>query len=395
MATDQEIRDAGFKYIPQQQYLLSPFEIPVASEEPIVNQGIVATNAFTNSGGNNNYFAGSPNSLIQDYNTITKDRYFRNQDTPLVDDLYQSKLDKTFIGMPSYRQQDFVGPFTPYGKPMNMDDPAASIENIIASRNMPLEQTMAGRIQSNLGRIKDTASGIMSNVKGFGPVGFALNAMDRFNDLPAVDRQFIEMNMGYTGPTVFGANDSGLSKDPYGINTRSALGNYADYVEDYNTDYTEEEFDDLTNFQKQKVNFYREKQKELQKIKEAEIEKQKQDARDFMDKNPGYGDPEKNKNPGSGGGKGYDPQHDYSGTSTRDKHDRASDLGFSDIRLKENVEFIGKSPSNINIYSFNYLNNPTKYQGVMAHEVPWASQKHDSGYLMVDYNKVDVKFKKI
>ena len=28
----------------------------------------------------------------------------------------------------------------------------------------------------------------------------------------------------------------------------------------------------------------------------------------------------------------------------------------------------------------------------MAHEVPWASVKHDSGYLMVDYNKVDVDF---
>jgi hypothetical protein len=68
--------------------------------------------------------------------------------------------------------------------------------------------------------------------------------------------------------------------------------------------------------------------------------------------------------------------------------------GFSDIRLKENVELIGKSPSNINIYKFNYKNNPTTYQGAMAHEVPWASVKHSNGYMMVDYNKIDVKFKK-
>jgi len=68
-------------------------------------------------------------------------------------------------------------------------------------------------------------------------------------------------------------------------------------------------------------------------------------------------------------------------------------LGFSDIRLKENVELIGKSPSNINIYKFNYKDNPTTYQGVMAHEVPWANVKHDNGYMMVDYNKVDVEFK--
>jgi len=53
MATDQEIRDAGFKYIPQQKYLQNPFELPTAPEAPVVNQGIVNTNAFTG-GGNNN-----------------------------------------------------------------------------------------------------------------------------------------------------------------------------------------------------------------------------------------------------------------------------------------------------------------------------------------------------
>jgi len=70
-------------------------------------------------------------------------------------------------------------------------------------------------------------------------------------------------------------------------------------------------------------------------------------------------------------------------------------LGFSDIRLKDNIELVGKSKSDINIYNFTYLNDPTVYQGVMAHEVPWASVKHDSGYLMVDYNKIDVDFKSI
>jgi hypothetical protein len=68
---------------------------------------------------------------------------------------------------------------------------------------------------------------------------------------------------------------------------------------------------------------------------------------------------------------------------------------FSDKRLKENIELIGKSPCNINIYKFNYKNNPTTYQGVMADEVSWASVKHPNGYMMVDYNKIDVEFKKI
>ena len=74
---------------------------------------------------------------------------------------------------------------------------------------------------------------------------------------------------------------------------------------------------------------------------------------------------------------------------------RAISKVFSDIRLKTNIEFIGKSPSNINIYQFSYIGSPIKYVGVMAHEVPWASEKHESGYLMVDYNKVDVEFRRL
>jgi len=69
--------------------------------------------------------------------------------------------------------------------------------------------------------------------------------------------------------------------------------------------------------------------------------------------------------------------------------------GYSDIRLKENVELIGKSPSNINIYKFNYKGKDTVYEGVMAQEVPLASIEDQDGYLMVDYSKVDVDFKKI
>ena len=395
MATDAEIRAAGFKYIPQQQYLQNPFELP-KNEEPVTNSGIVATNAFTNSGGGGGYYAGSPNNLIQDYNTATKNQYFDNQKTPLVDMNYEQKLQSNFLGMPSYRQQELTGPdMGEYIAGQRIGYTPGGEIGFSYGQDIPLELTTAGKIQSNLENVTDKAKGIMSNVKGFGPVSMALNAMDRFDTLSPVDQQFIEMNMGYTGPTVFGENNSGLSKDPFGINTRSAFGNYADYVEDYDTDYTEKELEKFSKLKQQKIKFYREKQKELKKIEQAEIEKQKQQAQDFMDKNPGYGDPEKNKNPGSGGGHGYDPQHDYSGTSTRDKHDRSSDLGFSDIRLKENVGLIGKSPSNINIYKFNYKDSPTTYQGAMAHEVPWASVKHSSGYMMVDYNQIDVEFKKI
>ena len=67
----------------------------------------------------------------------------------------------------------------------------------------------------------------------------------------------------------------------------------------------------------------------------------------------------------------------------------------SDIRLKDDINLVGKSPSGINIYNFKYKGDDKKYQGVMAHQVPEASFVGDDGYLMVDYSKLDVEFKEI
>ena len=41
----------------------------------------------------------------------------------------------------------------------------------------------------------------------------------------------------------------------------------------------------------------------------------------------------------------------------------------SDIRLKEDIEQVGISPDGHKIYEFNYIGKPTRYRGVMAHEV--------------------------
>lgn len=63
----------------------------------------------------------------------------------------------------------------------------------------------------------------------------------------------------------------------------------------------------------------------------------------------------------------------------------------SDIRLKENIICIGKSPRGYNWYEFNFKGDRQKYQGVMAQEVqaldPSAVITRD-GFLAVDYNKV-------
>lgn len=67
--------------------------------------------------------------------------------------------------------------------------------------------------------------------------------------------------------------------------------------------------------------------------------------------------------------------------------------GYSDKRLKENIAFVGKSPSGVNIYHFSYLGDKKRYQGVMADELSDNTFVDKDGYLMVDYSKIDVTYK--
>ena len=68
---------------------------------------------------------------------------------------------------------------------------------------------------------------------------------------------------------------------------------------------------------------------------------------------------------------------------------------LSDIRLKENVQFLRKEGGH-NIYRFKYKENPGFYEGVMAHEVysikPEAV-KLSNGYLTVDYSLIKPEFR--
>ena len=83
MATDQEIRDAGILYMPQQKYLQNPYNLSVAPVPPPASEGggITSTQAFTNSNDNNfNQFGnafgyGSP---VQEVNVRT----FNPQELP-------------------------------------------------------------------------------------------------------------------------------------------------------------------------------------------------------------------------------------------------------------------------------------------------------------------------
>ena len=213
-AGDQAIYSAGDFFIPQERYRAAPYTVNQPSAPDEVPAGIPTV--YQPQGGGGGGYSGGVNDLIKNYTLDTRNQYFDSQKTPLVDNLYQSKLDKTFMGFPSYRQQELTGP--------DMG------EYIGSGTDVPLELTGAGRVQNTLGNIKDTASGIMSKIGGIGPVSMLLGSMDKFDTLSPADQEFIKQNMGYRGPTVFGDNSSGLSKDPFGLNTRSAFGNYAERV---------------------------------------------------------------------------------------------------------------------------------------------------------------------
>ena len=77
----------------------------------------------------------------------------------------------------------------------------------------------------------------------------------------------------------------------------------------------------------------------------------------------------------------------------------ATGFTFSDRRLKKDIKLVGKSNKGINIYTWRYKNPKAHgyglYEGVMAQEVPYATIEHPNGYLMVDYSKTDVTFKKL
>ena len=70
----------------------------------------------------------------------------------------------------------------------------------------------------------------------------------------------------------------------------------------------------------------------------------------------------------------------------------------SDRKLKKNINKISKSPSGLNIYSFEYIDSKFGkgiFQGVMADEVPSYAVINNGEHDMVNYNMIDVDFKQL
>ena len=202
-AADRAIYDAGNYFIPQEQYR-GAFNItpPATGTGAAAATGINTVLNQGGGGGGGIPFSGTATDLTTAFQKAVDDRQDRLNNPP-----------SRFLGFNTMRDQELTGA------------DAGFYDTI------PQEQTFAGKVQDFL--TPQSADDIIA--RGFEPrvkLGILSNLLpDRFGELPRGDQAFIARNMGYTGPTVFGQDQSGLQKDPFGLNVRSGFGNYAEAVE--------------------------------------------------------------------------------------------------------------------------------------------------------------------
>jgi len=198
---DQDIYNRGFSFVPQEQFRGGAFAFPTAPTTTTGGITALPVTAMNMGGGGGGIpFSGTTSDLITGFMDTITDRQDRLNNPP----------DK-FFGFDTMRDQQLTGA------------DAGFYDTI------PQEQTFAGKVQDFL--TPQSADEIME--EGYSPrfkgiLGTILP--DRYSTLPRYDQAFIAANMGYTGPTVFGQDQSGLYKDPFGFNVRSAFGNYGEKV---------------------------------------------------------------------------------------------------------------------------------------------------------------------
>lgn len=270
---DQQVYDAGFKFIPQSKFLINPFKIPTKDSTTPPNTGGITTLPRDRGGGT---YTGGISDLTGDFFKTISDRQNR------LTELNRPLAEAQFPSFKGARTSDLDG--DPYGLPEMKGFSANEMYNRAAAAKAAGQDTMpsfAGitnvdeamkyaddRIQDHrmryatgqLGpsfipaekptlnrRIQDAfyslpflskpqsadqiiAEGYTGQSNMPGIMSMAFGMLDKYGELPRGDQAFIARNMGYTGPTVFGENASNLGKDPFGLNVRSGFGNYAERV---------------------------------------------------------------------------------------------------------------------------------------------------------------------
>jgi hypothetical protein len=232
---DLDRYNQGEKFLPMNQFLKS-YTAPntnVEEEEKVITQfGLPNTNAFINSesGGGGTYY--SSDQRINDFNKAIADRQKRLENPGWL----QQQINKytggqrpvSEMGQVQYNP-DFTRSYnkdtgmTSFGLPYETvsSDLEAISNSAGAFGEMPvvpqLDERLLGKIPLGIGSM----------------VSMALP--DKYySDFTVPEQALTQMYMGYTDP-----NTNMGNKDPFGINVRSAFGNYAEYAGDQVTNLNE------------------------------------------------------------------------------------------------------------------------------------------------------------
>ena len=225
MATDQEIRDAGFKYVPQQKYLLNPFELP-EDQEPVINQGIVNTNAFTGGGGGGfSVFNPDPNSIV---NREYRPNYDFRQDREINSKTFnpQPFTDQTKLGVRHAQEM--------YNKALgDIDAKGLNARTQALTQTRPSQELLdyyGEKILDNQERYRTQGQYVDPYDPRYSSVTEAQKFMDNFpeyyNEPPPSKMEGLLSMLPYVGSLTRGAKFLGDQISPYlPVNRRSILEN--------------------------------------------------------------------------------------------------------------------------------------------------------------------------
>ncbi len=222
---DREIFNQ-YQYVPQEKYLQRPFQFPTQEEEETSASGSGISTLPVYMGGAGGGAPADVTNLLFDFKGATDTRQNRIENpNPFAQKLYdfglpqQRSVDQMMRDATAYNMAQLGPDFKQIGITSNMSKPEidAAMAEYAADEtsigNYPVENPLDVRPQLPFG-----ATGILQAV-----------LPDSYYDKMTMPQQiYTQSKMGYTGPTVFGENTTGGSKDIFGRNIRSGFGNYAE-----------------------------------------------------------------------------------------------------------------------------------------------------------------------
>ena len=226
---DQYYRNVrNLEYMPRSKYMLNPPTVDdlEKEDEGDVENLIVNPVVPTKNIGGGGISSLPTNQLMADFGTAVQKRQ-QNLENPsfIAQKMYdmgfpqQRSVDQMMRDATAYNMAE-LGPtfkqigITPEMSKAEQDEAMrlyAADETSIG--NYPAEDPRDVRFQFGIPNISSILSRILPN--------------SYYDKMTVSEQIYTQSKMGYRGPTIFGANDSGLQKDIFGRNIVSGFGNYA------------------------------------------------------------------------------------------------------------------------------------------------------------------------